>query len=210
MPQPTRDSPSGLEFPNRSATKAGGAEDEPPTKKFLYTNLGLGFNSTGGISNFNFSLAPAIGFRLTKNLAVGPGITYAYNNYSLSPSDFARTYGFPYPTPTGTLTATGANRLSSSSVGLKFFAQYIVYREFFVHGEYEVTSAQLAGYDDQNYLVRIKRSVTTPLAGVGYRSSLGEKAAVDIVGLYNFGNALFSLYPGRFIMRFSLLYNIGK
>jgi hypothetical protein len=45
---------------------------------------------------------------------------------------------------------------------------------------------------------------------VGYRSSLGEKAAVDIVGLYNFGNALFSLYPGRFIMRFSLLYNIGK
>ena len=207
--QPTTTAPSGLDFPNRAATKAGGAEDEPASRKFLYTNLGLGYSSTSGISNFNFSLAPAIGYRITNRFAVGPGISYAYNNYSLSPQGFYNTYGANYPTPNGSLTESGANSLSSSSLGVKVFAQYIVYKEFFIHGEYEVTNAQLAGYDSHNYLVKINRQVTSPLAGIGYRSTLGERAAVDIVGLYNFGNSLFSLYPGL-NLRFSLLFDIGK
>ena len=208
-PQPTPSAPSGLDFPNREATKAGGAEDKPPTKKFLYTNVGLGYTSISGISNFNVSLAPAVGYRLTDKFAVGPGISYSYNSYSLSPQGFYNTYGYLYPTPTGNLTANGSNSLSSSSLGFKVFAQYIVYKEFFLHGEYEVTSAQLAGYDNQNYLVKITRSVTSALAGAGYRSYLGERAAVDIVALYNFNNSVFSLYPG-FNLRFSLLYNFGK
>jgi hypothetical protein len=208
-PQPSPDAPSGLDFPNRKNTKAGGAEDKPPTRKFLYTNLGLGFTSVSGISNFNVSLAPAVGFRITDKFAIGPGISYAYNNYSLSPEGFYNTYGYLYPTPTGNLTASGSNSLSSSSLGFKAFAQYIVYKEFFIHAEYEVTNAQLAGYDQNNYLVKLNRTVSSPLAGIGYRSYLGEKAAVDIVGLYNFGNSIFSLYPG-FNLRFSFLYNIGK
>ncbi|GAB3866041.1 hypothetical protein GCM10028824_05990 [Hymenobacter segetis] len=207
--QSTPDAPSGLDFPNRKNTKAGGAEDKPPTRKFLYTNLGLGYSSVDGISNFNASLAPAIGFRITDKFAIGPGISYAYNNYSLSPDNFYRTYGFTYPTPNGSLTAAGANSLSSSSLGFKVFAQYIVYKEFFIHGEYEVTNAQLAGYDGNGYLAKINRTVSSPLAGIGYRSYLGENAAVDVLGLYNFGNSVFSLYPG-FNLRFSLLFNIGK
>lgn len=209
QPQPTPDSPSGLNFPNRGVPQNGTKEEKPQTKKFLYSNFGLGYTSTAGISNFSGSIAPAVGFRLTEKLAVGPGISYAYNSYSLSPNDFYSSYGFPYPSPTGNLTESGSNRLSSSSVGIKLFAQYIVYKEFFVHGEYEITNAQLAGYDDQNYLVKVNRTVTSPLAGIGYRSYLGENAAVDIVGLYNFDNSLFSLYPGL-VLRFSFLYNIGK
>lgn len=208
-PQPSPDAPSGLDFPNRKTTKAGGAEDKPLTRKFLYTNLGLGFTSVSGISNFNVSLAPALGFRLTDKLAVGPGISYSYNNYSLSPEGFYNTYGYLYPTPTGNLTANGSNSLSSSSLGFKAFAQYIVYKEFFIHAEYEVTNAQLAGYDQNNYLVKLNKTVTSPLAGIGYRSYLGDRAAVDIVGLYNFGNSVFSLYPGL-NLRFSLLFNIGQ
>jgi hypothetical protein len=208
-PQPSPDAPSGLDFPNRAATKAGGAEDKPPTRKFLYANLGLGYNSVSGISNFNASIAPAVGYRLTSKLAVGPGISYAYNNYSLSPEGFYNTYGVLYPTPSNSLTASGSNSLSSSSLGVKVFAQYIVYKEFFLHAEYEVTNAQLAGYDSQGYLVKINKTVTSPLAGIGYRSYLGQNAAVDIVGLYNFGNSVFSLYPG-FNLRFSFLFNIGK
>ncbi|MDQ2770713.1 MAG: hypothetical protein M3Y54_09450 [Bacteroidota bacterium] len=207
--QPTTTAPSGLDFPNRAATKAGGAEDQPPTKKFLYTNLGLGFSSTSGISNFNFSLAPAIGYRITDKFAVGPGISYAYNNYSLSPQGFYNTYGANYPTPNGSLTESGANSLASSSLGVKVFAQYIVYNEFFIHGEYEVTNAQLAGYDSQGYLVKLNRQVTSPLAGIGYRSKLGDRAAVDILGLYNFGSSVFSLYPGL-NLRFCFLFDIGK
>ncbi|MBF9140576.1 hypothetical protein [Hymenobacter properus] len=207
--RPTPDAPSGLDFPNRQNTKAGGAEDKPPTKKFIYANLGLGYTSVDGIGNFNASLAPALGFRVTDKLAIGPGLSYSYNNYSLSPESFYRTYGFTYPTPSGTLTASGANSLSSSSLGFKAFAQYIVYKEFFLHAEYEVTNAQLAGYDQYNYLVKLNRTVTSPLAGIGYRSQLGERAAVDILGLYNFGSSAFSLYPGL-NLRFCFLYNIGR
>ncbi|WP_157781085.1 hypothetical protein [Hymenobacter sedentarius] len=198
--EPSPNAPSGLEFPNRKATKAGGAEDKPPTKKFLYTNFGLGFSSNGGLNQFNVSAAPAIGFRITDKFALGPGISYAYSSYSLT--DAAKNAGY-------VLNAQGDNSIKSSSVGLKAFAQYIVYKEFFVHAEYEVTNAELVDVDSNNGFYKYKRTVTTPLAGIGYRSYLGQNAAVDIVGLYNFDNTIYSLYPGL-VIRFSFLFNIGR
>ncbi|WP_280638185.1 hypothetical protein [Hymenobacter sp. 5317J-9] len=194
-PQPSPDAPSGLDFPNRKATKAGGAEDEPPTRKFIYTNFGLGFSSYNQLSQFNISAAPALGFRLTNRLAVGPGISYAYSSYSV-PDGYA-------------ITAAGASSISTSSLGVKAFAQFIVYREFFLHAEYEVTNAQLLGEDGFGYLSKINKTVSTPLAGVGYRTQFSDKAAFDIVGLYNFDSSIYSLYPGL-VVRFSLLFNIGK
>lgn len=199
-PQSSPSAPSGLDFPNRKTTKAGGAEDEPPTKKFIYTNFGLGFASSGGVNQFNASISPAIGFRISSKFAVGPGISYAYSSYGLD--NQSRNAGYA-------LNTKGDQSISSSSVGLKAFAQYIVYKEFFVHAEYEVTNAQLIGFDSNTGYFKYNRTVTTPLAGVGYRSYLGQNAAVDIVGLYNFDNSFGSLYPGL-VVRFSLLFNFGK
>ena len=199
-PQSSPSAPSGLDFPNRETTKAGGAEDKPPTKKFLYTNFGLGFASSGGVNQFNASISPAVGFRISSKFAVGPGISYAYSSYGLD--NQARNAGYA-------LNAKGDQSISSSSVGIKAFAQYIVYKEFFVHAEYEVTNAQLIDFDANTGYFKYNRTVTTPLAGIGYRSYLGEKAALDIVGLYNFDSSFGSLYPGL-VVRFSLLYNIGK
>ena len=196
-PQPSASAPSGLDFPNRKNTKAGGAEDVPPTKKFLYTNFGLGFSSTNGLNQFNISAAPAVGFRLTDKFAIGPGISYAYSNFYLSDNS-------PY-----VLTSTGGKSISTSSLGFKAFAQYIVYKEFFVHAEYEVTNAELIDQDANLFFYKYKRTVATPLAGVGYRSYLGLNAAVDIVGLYNFDSSIYSLYPGL-VLRFSFLFNFGK
>ena len=200
VPQPSSSAPSGLDFPNRKDTKAGGAEDKPPTKKFLYTNFGLGFASSGGVNQFNASISPAVGFRISNKFAVGPGISYAYSSYGLD--NQARNAGYA-------LNANGDRSISSSSVGLKAFAQYIVYKEFFIHAEYEVTNAQLIDFDSNTGYFKYNRTVTTPLAGVGYRSYLGENAAIDIVGLYNFDSSFGSLYPGL-VLRFSLLYNFGK
>jgi hypothetical protein len=193
-PQPTPDAPSGLNFPNRNLPQSGD-DEKLQTKKFIYTNFGLGFSSYNQVSQFNISAAPALGFRITDKFAVGPGISYAYSSYSV-PNGYA-------------ITAAGASSVSTSSLGLKAFAQYIVYKEFFVHAEYEVTNAELLGEDGPVYLRKVKRTVTSPLAGIGYRSYLGEKAAVDIVGLYNFDNTIYSLYPGL-VIRFSFLFNIGK
>ncbi|MDO7845759.1 hypothetical protein Q5H92_05270 [Hymenobacter sp. M29] len=198
--RPTPDAPSGLDFPNRQTTKAGGAESRPATKKFLYTNVGLGFASNGGLNQFNVSAAPSLGYRVTDKFAIGPGISYAYSSFSLSNS--ATNAGY-------VLNRQGDKSISSSSLGFKAFAQYIVYKEFFVHAEYEVTNAELIDYDGNNGYFKYKRTVTTPLAGIGYRSYLGEHAAVDIVGLYNFDSSVFSLYPG-FVLRFSFLFDIGK
>jgi len=195
--KPTPDSPSGLSFPNRNDTKAGGAESRPPTKKFLYTNFGLGLSSSGELTQFNISAAPAIGFRITDKFAVGPGISYAYSSFSLP--DNSRFV----------LTADGGKSISTNSVGFKAFAQYIVYKEFFVHAEYEVTNAQVITQDSSLYFTKSSRTITTPLAGVGYRQQIGDKAAVDIVGLYNFGSTFNSLYP-PLVLRFSFLFNFGK
>jgi hypothetical protein len=198
-PQPSADSPSGLNFPNRNLPGEG--EKQPYKKKFIYTNFGLGYTSGGGLSQFSVSGAPALGFRLTEKFAVGPGISYAYNSFALQD-------GYANNSPTGALTESGANSISTSSLGLKVFAQYIVYKEFFVHAEYEVTNAQLPYQDANNYFKKLTKTVTSPLAGVGYRTPIGENAAFDIVGLYNFDNTVYSLYPGL-VVRFSLLFNIG-
>ena len=195
VPQPTPNSPSGLNFPNRDVPKTGTESDQPSKKKFIYSNFGLGFSSYNGVSQFNVSAAPALGFRLTEKFAVGPGISYAYSSYSV-PSGYA-------------LTSKGDRSIATSSVGLKAFAQYIVYKEFFLHAEYEVTNAQLLSDDGGGNYSKVNRTVTTPLAGVGYRQYIGENAALDIVGLYNFDNTIYSLYPGL-VIRFSFLFNIGR
>ncbi|WP_046242416.1 hypothetical protein [Hymenobacter terrenus] len=202
-PQPTPDSPSGLNFPNRNIPKAGLDGDKPYKKKFIYTNFGLGYTSGGGLNQFSVSGAPALGFRLSEKFAVGPGISYAYNSFSLQD-------GYSTGTPNNSLTESGSNSISTNSLGFKAFAQYIVYKEFFVHAEYEVTNAQIIYQDGTSgYFFKRTQNVTTPLAGVGYRSYIGENAAFDIVGLYNFNNNIYSLYPGL-VVRFSFLFNIGK
>lgn len=200
QPQPTPDSPSGLNFPNRGGGQNGGAADQPPAaKKFLYTNFGLGYASSGGLNRFNVSAAPAVGFRLTNKFAVGPGISYAYSSFSLSGNNNSN----------AALNRKGDKSINSSSLGLKAFAQYIVYKEFFVHAEYEVTNAELIDYDQNNGYFKYRRTVSTPLAGIGYRSYLGQHAAADIVALYNFDNTVYSLYPGL-VVRFSFLFDLGR
>ena len=193
--QPSPNAPSGLNFPNRNVPQSGSGTDQPMKKKFIYTNFGLGFSSYNRLSQFNVSAAPALGFRITDKFAIGPGISYAYSSYSV-PDGYA-------------ITAAGASSISTSSLGVKAFAQYIIYKEFFLHAEYEVTNAQLLGEDGAGYLQKVNRTVTTPLLGAGYRSYLGVYAAVDIVGLYNFDSNIYSLYPGL-VIRFSFLFNIGK
>lgn len=197
-PAPVRtspDAPSGLNLPNRNGT--GSATEETPYKKFfLYTNFGLGFSSSQNLNHFNGSLAPALGYRLSEKFAVGPGVSYSYTSYSLTSN------------AGGALNVNGDRSIHLSSIGVKGFAQYIVYHEFFVHAEYEVTRAELLKEDAAGYST-YKRTASTPLAGIGYRSALGENAAFDIVGLYNFDSSVFSLYP-PLVVRFSFLFDLGR
>lgn len=181
--RPTPDNPSGLEFP--AGSKAS-EQPKPLRRYFLYSNFGLSFSSVYGFSQFSVSAAPAIGYRLTERLAVGPGISYSYNSYS---------------------TSGPGNSIRTNSFGVKAFAQYIVFDQFFVHGEYEVTKAEVLFQDANGYLFPGKLTVRTPLAGVGYRQQFSDRAAADIVLLYNFNDGINDIY-GQPVIRFSFLFDL--
>lgn len=192
-PQPSTSSPSGLELPGREqARKAAQEHADQFSKYFIYTGLGLGYSSVYGFSNFNFSASPALGYRVNDRFSIGPGISYSYNYYG---SD------------NGNGTSSSVN---TSSFGVKAFAQFMVVDQFFVHAEYEYTRAELLGFDQYNrYVGILRRNVQTPLAGVGYRSQISNRAAADIVLLYNFQDNYNSIYPNP-VLRFNFLFNIGR
>mgnify|MGYP002780699685 CR=1 FL=1 len=174
--------PSGMDLPQRP----GVAAPEPPMRRlFLYSNFGLGLSSLFGLTQFSASLAPSIGYRVSKRFAVGPGISYAYNSYS----------------------ARGFQSIRTSSLGVKGFAQFIVFNQFFLHGEYEVTRAEVLFQDSNGNLFPGRLTVRTPLAGVGYRQQISERFAADIVGLYNFNDGIDDIY-GQPVIRFSFLFDL--
>lgn len=190
--QPSPYSPSGLELPGREqARKAAEQHAEQYTKLFVYSGIGLGYSSFYGYSNFNFSISPAIGYRVTDRFSIGPGISYAYNHYGQDYSNGP------------------SSSISTSSFGAKVFAQLMVYNNFFIHAEYESTKAQFLAVDQYNqYVGTVTRTVQTPLAGIGYRSQISNRAAADIVVLYNFQDNYNSIYPNP-VIRFNFLFNIG-
>lgn len=193
LPPPSQDSPSGLELPGREQErKVAQQHAEQYTKLFVYSGVGLGYNSLYGYSNFNISASPSLGYRISDRLAIGPGISYAYNSVSTNDG-----YGNP-------------EQHSTSSFGVKIFGQLRVINQFFIHAEYEETKAQLIAVDQYDrYVGTISRSVQTPLAGVGYRSQISNRAAADIVLLYNFKDNTNSIYSNP-VIRFNFLFNIGK
>ena len=193
--QPSPDSPSGLELPGREQErKAAQQKAETNTRLFIYTGFGLGYSSYAGYSQFSGSISPALGIRLNERLSVGPGISYAYNNYG-----FGNGSG-----------ATVAN-ISTSSIGVQVFGQYRIIDQFLVHAEFENTRAQLLEVDANGYLTgrTVSRTIQTPLAGLGYRQQFSNRAAADILLLYNFQDNYDSIYSNP-VIRFNFLFNIGK
>lgn len=196
LPQPSPYSPSGLELPGREqARKAAQQHADMYTKFFIYSGFGFNYGSNyysdGGA--LNLSASPAIGYRINDRIAVGPGISYTYTN---------QTFGKGNPT------------LNLNSLGFKVFAQVRVIDQFFIHGEYETTNVETPAVVNNSYLVvnnRIeteKTRVESPLLGVGYRSQFSNRAAADIVLLYNFKDSYNSIYANP-VIRFNFLFNIG-
>ena len=194
--QPSPNSPSGLELPNREKERqAAQTKAELNSRFFIYTGFGLGYSSYAGYSQFSGSLSPALGFRLNDRLSVGPGISYAYNRYGFSNRSGAQTAS-----------------ISTSSVGVKVFGQYRVIDQFLIHAEFENTRAELLELDPTgNYYTggKITRTIQTPLAGIGYRQQFSTRAAADILLLYNFQDNYNSIYSNP-VIRFNFLFNIGK
>ncbi len=190
-PQPTPDRPSGMDLPSdRDARAAGGGATGLSNKLFIYSGFGLNFGSYNGYSQFFFSISPALGYRLTDRIAIGPGISYAYSKYSFG---------------------TANPDISTSNIGIKVFGQVRVVDQFYVHAEYELTRAQLLEVNSGGYLTgnTINKLYETPLAGLAYRNQFSDRAAGDIQLLYNFNGGFNSLYSNP-VYRVSFLFNLGR
>ncbi|OON69983.1 hypothetical protein [Hymenobacter sp. CRA2] len=174
-------------------------QEYQPSKYFIYGNLSLGLTSNyvGGVF-YNVGASPALGYRLNSRVAVGPGLVYSHSAYTI-PSR-SRAPGTP-------------KNITGNNLGLKVFGQVIVYKQFFIHAEYEVTKAEIiseAVAGNQVFVGKTKATVRTPLLGAGYRQQLGDKFATDIAILYNFNDGLDNNIYGQPVIRFSLLYDLGK
>ena len=192
---PNPNAPSGLELPGREKErKAAQEKAETNTRFFIYSGFGLGYSSLYGTSQFDISASPSLGIRLNDRLAVGPGLSYAYSSYGFS-NNSGRSTG----------------SLSTKSIGVKIFGQFRVIDQFLIHAEFENTRAQLLEFDSNGYFTGriITRTVQTPLAGVGYRQQFSNRAAADILVLYNFQDNYNRIYSNP-VIRFNFLFNIGK
>ena len=194
--QPSADAPSGMELPGREKErKAAQEKAEQNTRFFIYSGFGLGYNSFGGNSQFDFSISPSLGIRLNDRLSVGPGLSYAYSSI-----------GF------GNGNGQTAATLSTKSLGVKVFAQFRAIDQFLIHAELENTRAQFLQVDPTGRFYTgavVTRTVQTPLAGLGYRQQFSNRAAADILVLYNFQDDFNRIYSNP-VIRFNFLFNIGR
>ncbi|MEJ8801948.1 hypothetical protein [Pontibacter sp. H249] len=112
----------------------------------------------------NISLMPILGYKVTDKLSVGPGFVY----------HFIRAGGQTF-----------------QNFGGKVFAQHEVLGgvinngAILVHAEYEALSYENYWRTTNGVYELSRRTVYTPLAGVGYRQSAG-RASFDMLLLYNF------------------------
>ncbi len=81
-------------------------------------------------------------------------------------------------------------KIQYNNIGIKAFAQFIVYKQFFLHGEYEVTQLNAKATFAAGDVLKNKRIANTLLAGAGYRTNFSDRAAADIVVLYNFNDGI--------------------
>lgn len=136
-------------------------------KLFTGGNLGLQFGTVTVLE-----IAPIIGYRVTKRLALGAGLTYQYINDSR------------YLPP-----------ISLNIYGGRIFTQFLFSENIYTHLEYEY----LQYTADITYLGPSTIQLNNYLAGVGYRQAISDNVAIDILLLWNFNDSPYNLYSNPII-----------
>ncbi len=141
-----------------------GKEQSFKDRLFFGGNFGLSFSN-----NISYiEVSPLIGFWVTDELAVGTGPIYQYykNEYY---------------------------KLKLNIYGGRVYSRYILFRNFFIHAEeqltfnkYDLTTGQTT--DDNNV-----KAVNDLLVGGGLRMPIGQRSSINLVLLYNLTESDYSL-----------------
>ncbi len=142
-----------------------GNEDyiEKKGTKFSGGTLSLMFGTTTFLD-----VSPHFGYYITNRLSVAGGFTYAYYSDKLSSN-----YTF-----------------EESIYGIRAFSRFDLFKQFFVHAEFE-------GLNIKNYqsttginLDGDRRWLYSPLVGFGYKQSFSDLSGMYIMMLWNFDETL--------------------
>ena len=122
-----------------------------PHRFWFGGGVGLGFNGGNNTSQFQFSLSPMVGYKLTPEFSIGPRAELEYAHIRLA---------------TG---ASSSDKFNIFNYGIGAFARYKVFNPFFIHAEYQVESRADAIECGET----VRRSRDNFFVGAGYRSRGG-------------------------------------
>jgi len=135
-------------------------------KVFIGGGLGAQFGSQTAIV-----ISPVVGYKFTKKITAGFGITYQYYRYRYTNSIF-----------------------ETNVFGGNVFGRYYFTKNLFGHGEIEYLN--LEAYD--TYPIR-RVDVESLLAGGGYVQHIGENSGILLMLLYNFTPSYYTPYSNPII-----------
>jgi hypothetical protein len=124
-------------------------------KLFIGGSATLGFQSSRYYGNyFNIGASPLLGYKITKYLAVGPGLIYQFYNM-------------------------GGYKVHD--YGLKGFGQVSIYKSFLAHFEHSVVNTQDFQVNAQGQVLdQFRHQVSSTLVGGGYRSMANNRFGMDL------------------------------
>ena len=120
--------------------------------------IGGGFGMSFGSVSY-IEAAPLIGYQITERLSGGASLLYRYkNDKRFNPN------------------------LKTSDYGASAFGRFLVHRPFVLHAEYEYLSYEFVNAD----LSTTRTGFNSFLGGGGITQPIGGRAALFVLGLYNF------------------------
>jgi len=159
-------------------------EPEQPTKSLLEKLFVGGSGDLGFQSNpyygsyFTIGASPILGYRLTKNFALGPGILYQY--YSIG--------GYKF-----------------HDYGAKAFAQFLIYKGILAHAEHEIRNTQ---YNSGSIGSNERYTFRTSLVGGGYRQMASDRFGFDLYLLFPIITSADNAVNNAPVFRGGFIYNL--
>jgi len=161
-----------------TATKINSLEHEPFKERFF-----LGGTIQLLVGNpTSLDLSPLAGYRLTKKWSIGTGATYR-----LSFGDGNNQY---------------TNAIDEDVYGYRAFTEYIFYKGFFAHSEFESMNKKVEDLTSD----QTQRTWSNALmAGIGKEYRFAKKVKGNVMVLYNFLHSSNSPYDKPLVFRFGFI-----
>ena len=123
--------------------------------------VGLNFGSSFNTSQFNFSISPMVGYKITPEFSIGPRVELSYSHIRQGQGNNVDKYNF-------------------LDYGVGAFTRYKLFQQFFAHAEYQIESRKFVDNLGQSS----RRSENNFFLGGGYSS--GGQVGYEISILWNF------------------------